>query len=385
MEKEEKYMELYPAHWLYNAGVVGFLKVLNECNINIQLLLQKDGRVKGNITSVFNETIPHNGFNIPLIVWKWLMKSGNTLKKDFNEKSQDPVMDIWGTIFNVVYRGFYNANSNLLYTPSKSSPAILTSFLDYTKTFLNYDDHSPTCSFCLKKGTQFYKNRFSSEHYKELGGSDGTNGMPNSFWNNNKITGTSICDTCSFLLLCRHLSFVELMDRTKIFINAPSFQIMYELNKVLSNLADKENASYRNLLAMSVIEFSVKTNVMLHAWTSMDIEIVAIGRNGVVEFINLPYETIKLLSNKRIGELLSSIGEFSVLNLVIENKWKEIVELGYRILKISMKSDDNKADQNFIRDYLFLSKNKHNKTTQRLTANKILKLYALIDERTKTK
>jgi CRISPR-associated protein Cst1 len=157
------------------------------------------------------------------------------------------------------------------------------------------------------------------------------------------------------------------------------------LNKVLSNLADKENASYRNLLAMSVIEFSVKTNVMLHAWTSMDIEIVAIGRNGVVEFINLPYETIKLLSNKRIGELLSSIGEFSVLNLVIENKWKEIVELGYRILKISMKSDDNKADQNFIRDYLFLSKNKHNKTTQRLTANKILKLYALIDERTKTK
>lgn len=385
MEKEEKYIELYPSHWLYNAGVIGFLRVLNECDINIQLLLQKDGRVKGNITSVFNEKISHNGFDIPLIVWKWLMESGNTLKKDFNEKSKDPVMDIWGTIFNVVYRGFYNANSSLLYTPSKSSPAILTSFLDYTKTFLNYDDDSPTCSFCLKKGTQSYKNRFSSEHYKELGGSDGTNGMPNSFWNNNKRTGTPICDTCSFLLLCRRLSFVDLMDRTKIFINAPSFQIMYELNRVLTNLADKENASYRNLLAMSVIEFSVKTNVMLHTWTSMDIEIVATKASGEIEFISLPYETVKLLSNKRIGELLSSIGEFSVLNLVIENKWKELVELGYRILKISMKSDDNKADQNFIRDYLFLSKNKHNKTAQRLTANKILKLYALIDERTKTK
>ena len=39
----------------------------------------------------------------------------------------------------------------------------------------------------------------------------------------------------------------------------------------------------------------------------------------------------------------------------------------------------------FINDYLFLSRNKYSKTAQRLVANKILKLYALIEEQLKTK
>jgi hypothetical protein len=186
MSIQELDIELSPSHWLYNAGVVGFLKVLELSNTDTNQLFKKDGRIKGNISKAFSKTIQHNSYNIPLLFWNWLMESSKVLKKESNKISDDPVKDIWGTLFNVIYRGFYNANSNLLYQPSKTSPAILTSFLEFVKSFAQYNDENATCTFCLNRGTYSYKNRFSSEHYKELGGSDGSSGMPNSFWANDK-------------------------------------------------------------------------------------------------------------------------------------------------------------------------------------------------------
>lgn len=395
MENTEKYIELYPGHWLYNAGVVGFLSVLKRSNVNVENLLLKDGTIKGDITNVFSDKRNHKGFEVPEIIWQWFIASGINLKKDFDGNEDDPIKDIWGTLFNVVYRGFFNANSNLLYAPSKNSPAVIDTFLNFVTPLFEYEDGNPTCSFCMKKGKQTYKNRFSSEHYRELGGSDGSSGMPNSFWNNQKSTGgTELCDTCSFLLLNKHLAFTPLNDWTKIFINAPSFKLMYELNKLINSSfewsRDKNN---RSLLAMSVIEYCAKSNATLGLWSGMNIEIIAVTKkikeNGqfedVIEYYSLPYSVIQLISNKRIATLLSDIGEFKILNKILDEKYKDLVELAYRILKISMKEDYNKGDQKFINDYLFLSRNKYSKTAQRLVANKILKLYALIEEQLKTK
>lgn len=384
MEVKEKYIELYPGNWLYNAGVIGFLSILRQCNVNIDNLLHNDGTIKGDITIVFSEKRIHKEFEVPEIIWQWFIASGINLKNDFDENIEDPIKEIWGTLFNVVYRGFFNANSNLLYEPSKTSPAVFDSFLKFVNSLFEFDESNSTCSFCMHKGRQSYKNRFSSEHYKELGGSDGSKGMPNSFWNNQKsIGGTELCDTCSFLLLNKHLSFTSLSDRTKVFINAPSFKLMYELNKLINNSFkwNRDN-NIKSLLAMSVIEYCTKSNATLGLWSMMNIEIVAIA-NDTIEYYSLPSNVIKLISNKRIATILSDIGEFKIINLVLDEKFNELVEVAYRILKISMKEDSNKGDDNFIRDFLFLSRNKYNKTAQRLTANKILKLYALIEERIK--
>lgn len=393
MKNKEKQIELYPGHWLYNAGVIGFLSVLKRCNVNVTDLLHKDGTIKGDITKVFSEKRIHKEFEVPEIIWQWFISSGNNLKNNFDENGEDPIKDIWGTLFNVIYRGFFNANSNLLYEASRTSPAVLDSFLKFVDSFFEYDDSNPTCSFCMKKGKQSYKNRFSNEHYKELGGSDGTKGMPNSFWNNKKsIGGTELCDTCSFLLLNRHLSFTALNDWTKVFVNAPSFKLMYELNRLINNSFEwSRNNNNKSLMAMSVIEYCAKSNATLGLWSGMNIEIIAITKkikgNGqfedIIEYYSLPSSVIQLISNKRIASLLSDIGEFKILNLVLDEKYKELVELAYRILKISMKND-NKGDESFINDYLFLSRNKYNKQAQRLVANKILKLYALIEQQLNT-
>lgn len=394
MENQDKYIELLPGNWLYNAGVVGFLSVLEKSNFDVKNLFQNDGTIKGDITKVFKDKRTHNNFEVPEVIWNWFIASGKNLKNDFDENEVDPIMEIWGTIFNVVYRGFFNANSNLLYQPSKTTPATFSTFLNFTNHLFEYNDNNPTCSFCLKKGKQSYKNKFSSEHYRELGGSDGDKGMPNSFWNNKKsLGGTVLCDSCSFLLLNRHLAFTSLNDWTKIFVNAPSFKLMYELNKIINSSFEwRSDNNSRSLLAMSVIEYCAKTDATLGVWSGMNIEIVAVTKklkeNGkyddVIEYYSLPFSVIRLISNKRIASLLSEIGEFKILNLVLDEKYKELIEIAYRILKISMKEDDNKGDKKFLDDTLFFQKNKSNKKNQRVLANKIMKLYALIKEQLKT-
>lgn len=385
MENQDKHIELYPGHWLYNAGVIGFLSILRRCNVNVDNLLHKDGIIIGDITNAFSEKRTHKGFEVPEIIWQWFIASGINLKNDFDDNIEDPIKEIWGTLFNVVYRGFFNANSNLLYEPSKTSPAVLDSFLKFVSSLFEYDESNPTCSFCMQKGKQSYKNRFSSEHYKELGGSDGSKGMPNSFWNNKKSIGsTELCDTCSFLLLNKHLSFTSLSDRTKIFINAPSFKLMYELNKLINSSFEwSRDNNHRSLLAMSVIEYCAKSNATLGLWSGMNIEIVTIT-NDTIDYYSLPSNVTKLISNKRIATLLSDIGEFKILNLVLDQKYNELVEMAYRILRISMKNESNEGDRKFINDSLFLPRNRFPAKVQRLVANKLLKLYALIEEQLKT-
>lgn len=387
---EEKNIELFPGHWLYNAGVIGFLSVLQRTGFDVANILQNDGTIRGNIKEVFDRKREHKGFDVPEVIWQWFISSGENIKKEYDGNSDDPVKDIWGALFNIVYRGFFNANSTLLYEPSKTSPAVFDSFLKFVSSLFEYDEGNNICPFCMKKRKQSYKNRFSSEHYKELGGSDGTKGMPNSFWNNQKtIGGAELCDTCSFLLLNKHLSFTSLSDRTKVFINAPSFKLMYELNKLINTSFEwsKDNSN-RSLLAMSVIEYCAKSNATLGLWAGMNIEIIAItkdvnSKNDIINYYSLPSNVIKLISNKRVAALLSDIGEFKILNLVLDQKYNELVEMAYRILRVSMKGETNEGDRKYINDSLFLSRNRFPATAQRLVANKILKLYALIDEQIK--
>lgn len=390
MEMEEKYIELFPGNWLFNAGIVGFLAVLQESDFQVESLLQKDGTLRGKIKWDKKE---YKGFEIPFLIYQWFMLSGIEIKNDFDVKSDDPIKDIWGTLFNVFYRGFFNADSTKLYKSSKSGPATFKTFSDFTSSLFNYRDEGQICPFCLKPGNYSYKNSYSSEHFKELGGSDGTKGMPNSFWGNIKRSGgTKICDTCSFLMLNRHLAFTELSDRSKIFINAPSFKLMYELNMIINtSFKGSRINNKRQLLAMGVIEFAIKTKTLLGKWSSYNIEIVSIEKKmkddgmfkDVIEYYSISHEATRLLTNKRIANTLNEIGEFKILNLLLDLKFTVIAEIAYRILKLSTKEILNKGDKKTIDDTLFLSQNKHNQTALRITANKLLKLYALIQDQIK--
>jgi CRISPR-associated protein Cst1 len=234
-----------------------------------------------------------------------------------------------------------------------------------------------------EKGLEKFLDRiadFNMIFHADLGPSLGM--FPNAYWNNKQ--SNKICQLFAFLVIHQHIAFTSLSDRTKVFINAPSFKMMYELNKLINNSFEwSRDNNNRSLLAMSVIEYCAKSNATLGLWTGMNIEIVAIT-NDTIDYYSMPSNVTKLISNKRIATLLSDIGEFKILNLVLDQKFNELVEMAYRILRISMKNESNEGDRKFINDSLFLSRNKFPAKAQRLVANKILKLYALIKEQLKT-
>lgn len=356
-----KNIELFPGHWLYNAGVIGFLQSLEKIEKkDVSEYLINDGRVV-----------------IPIDIF-------NDLKSNERYFSDNKITSIYRNAF---FRNYLNTDEDV------------KGFPDYIKALAKISRGGKTCGICNSdyelpdnvivelKGKKLEKflNRISNYNIvfsKEIAPS--INEFPNAFWNmNNSI---NICPICSFLLIHHQMPFNTLVDKSILFINAPSFKLIFELNKFLEKLVDKENISYKSLLAMSVIEFSIKTTIMMNLWASMDVEMICIKRtkeSSEIEFINLPYETIRVLSNKKIAELLSSIGEFKVLNIIIDGRYKELIELGYRILKIAMKSAIGKEDRNYIDNNFFRYENRENRNLKDL-ANKILKLYALVEEQINT-
>lgn len=377
--EEEKYIELYPGNWLYNAGVIGFFKSVEDIE-------KKDSN---EVKSYFSE--------MGIITFdKSLFTKLEIDKRYFTDKLCDCLLV--GNVSKTSKTKYPN-----YINPSNKGDK--DGFEQFVKELSVIEYGNNTCPIC---GQSFLFNNNSiiklNEKWKKFGGSKdgfekfiksiskisnrineslgGADSYPNGYWAGKQ--STEVCPLCAYILIHHHIALTRLIDSTKIFINSPSFRLMYELNTLLEKLVDKENAPYKSLLAMSVIELSVKTKAMMNSWASMDIEIVAIKRSGVIEFISLPYETICIISNKRIAELLSSIGEFKVLNMVIDNKWNDLVELGYRILKIAMKASIGPEDRDFIYKNFYIKDNQEFRNLK-LLANKILKLYALIEERTKTK
>ena len=364
--EEEKYIELFPGHWLYNAAIIGFM-------ISLETVEKKDSNKYLNSDGRF--LFPKSEFEI----------------LDVNNRyfSENKISSIVGKA--PIYR-------NYLQPSEKGSFERFTKALCYLQNTDSNDIFGESYNLPITiveklkdNGLEKFIERiidFNMVFHADIAPSLGM--FPNAYWNAKQ--SNKISHLFSFLIIHQHLSFTSLNGLTKIFINAPSFKLMYELNKLINKSFEwSRDNNNKSLLAMTVIEYCAKTNATLGLWSGMNIEIVAITKkikeNGqfddVIEYYNLPSNVIQIISNKKIATLLSDIGEFKILNLVLDEKYKELVEMAYRILKISMKDDYNKGDQKYINDYLFLSRNKYNKTAQRLVANKILKLYALIDERIK--
>ncbi len=357
MEKQEKYIELLPGHWLFNASVIGFLSSLkNVEKKDISEYLFCDGRVILPC-KIFNELdIENRYFNNETKISSIVAKA--PIYRNYLQPSEKQSFSKFVNALEFVEKGGQCDISNYAYYIPET-----------IVTKLKLD------------GLQKFFERivdFNMIFHAELGPSIGM--FPNAYWNLKQ--SSKICHLFSYLVIHQHISFTSLDGFTKVFINAPSFSLMYHLNNfVNSSFSREKNKDNKSLLAMSVIDYCSKSNSTLGIWGGMNIEIIAITRDNSIEYYSLPYSVVEIISNKRISTLLSDIGEFKILNLVIDEKYNELVEVAYRILKISMKEDSNKGDDNFIRDFLFLSRNKYNKAAQRLVANKILKLYALIEER----
>lgn len=366
MEKQEKNIELYPGNWLFNASIIGFLTSLKKVEKkDINEYLAKDGRI----------LLPKKLFR--------------DLKIDERYFSEGKISSIVAKA--PIYRNYLQPSEKTNYIHFVRALEKLENIGQCDISTEAYNLPVDINMQLRSKGLEKFLDRiidFNMIFHADMGPS--LKMFPNAYWNNKQ--SNKVSQFFAFLVIHQHLAFTQLSGLTKVFINAPSYKLMYELNKLINESFEwSRDHNNKSLLAMSVIEYCAKANSTLGLWAGMNIEIIAITRklkedgkyDDIIEYYSLPSDVIQLISNKRISTLLSEIGEFKVLNLVLNGDYNRLVEMAYRILKISMKSDINKGDKNFIRDNLFLSRNNYSNKTQRLVANKMLKLYALINERIK--
>lgn len=440
---------LYPSNWLYNAGVIGLLRVLEAGGHSDNSLVAKDGTISGREMidriqrhlSNLTTNLPKPLSNLP--TWHWnfvsesfdwnygsvqdLVKSNlnrasrmtnrkamldqlqcknfkyDDMEIDFSQSNEavkssfsqafgknqaitltQAEREIWSAIKKqeeaFIFRkaiGFLFSQGGPhknFYNPGKFKD--LREFIDsFTSAiFLQSNDSDHKCSFCT--GSDFKVEPVRSEMMTFL--FPVFSAFPNAYWANDERIVTSICSLCKFVLLHYHLGFTKLADGTWMFINAPSFNVMEHLNKLLrqslGSSTSTDSKKIRELLASSIIEFTTRMQTTLGIWTGMNIEVIT-KRDDQVEYFSLPYQVVNLISNRQVSAMLSDIGEFRLLNLVLNEEYSKLTEVGYRLLREAIS---DRRNYDYINDWLYLDRNRRNLSE---TANKIFKLYTLIEQR----
>jgi len=394
---------LYPSNWLYNAGVVGLFSVRENAGEPVQKELLDDGSAQ-----------IHDGYFKPMQINKKeiskaivnlvnVLVSQDELTEWLNETNKNKYQNVYEELGEFGFK-FIRAGNKLF--ASKTPYQNLVQLKEWQSyeypelvkeipNLISFNAGNP-CSLCARypvfirdprNKLQERLCRLQSTHLKNLGPSLGE--FPNGFWGLNESIG--ICYLCSFVIIHHHLAFTRLSDGSEIFINAPSFQVMYYLNKfvheVFGALSAEEMRNKRNILATSVIEYATKVQATLGVWTGMNIEVVSKYRvkkddkwQDKIEFFSLPYEVVQLLSDRRIAGLLSQIGEFSIMNRVLDQDFSRLMETGYRLLRIGLKAygERGKSENDFINQTLRLEKNRRDPAR---VADQIFELCALIEEK----
>jgi len=442
---------LYPSNWLYNAGVVGFLRVLEECGENIENFLKDDGSVKIELKVIERIFLDKSSKAYPLSqlsIWHWyfieetykwayqsidayiysqlkkiklekIKKGGQRkqilkyiidknlnfdgvsfddevnlveekvkeLDKNVSEKKLQKISKEISKIIKhkedfYIYRktiGFLFSSGGFyqnLFNPSqfKNINKFIEKF-NYNQIFKAQNSSQLSCTFCSdnKYETSPIDLQFMSYLFPAAS-------FINTYWNLNKNSITQICSLCKFLIIHLHLTLVKLSDNSQIFINAPSFKLMWRLNNYAQKLYGHAH-SVKEILGISLIELARKMYIQLGKWEKMNIEVV-IKYNDTIDFFSLPYEIVDLISNREIASLLNQIGEFKVLNYVLDGKFNMILEFGEKIMRIASKpeSERRKDEEDFINENIKLPKNKDNLMA---FSQKLFKLYALINDNTK--
>jgi CRISPR-associated protein Cst1 len=447
---------LYPSNWLYNAGVIGLLRVLESASASKFELLADDGTIEGNnlIDSVKRTVTTKNTTPLPkpldeLSAWHWNYTSlsfewnygsvKNFVRQNLERARQvsnrtklRDQLTCKGFAYGTSSVDFGNINQHITDIFAKAFGRNPTLTVDQAANeivnMIDQNKHAyiyrKSIGYLFSKGG-FYSNLFNPSWFKDLRKfieffgeqsifrksnsrskcvfCSGSNfelepidaeqmsflfpvfsQFPNAYWRNDEKAVTQICSFCRFIILHQHLSLSRLSDGSEIFINAPSFRVMYEMNKLAKELygtsSAEETRSKRETLAMSVIEYVTRIRATLGVWTAMNLEIVS-RKGSEIEFFSLPYEVIQLISDREIAAQLSEIGEFKILDLVLKQEYSKLPEVGYRLLRIALANERGKQDRDFINDWLYLDRNKQKQIDLQHFADKILHLYALIEQK----
>ena len=324
----EDKITLYPSNWLYNAGVVGFLKVLQYNGINFEI----DGK---------------------LIIDRFAIKESYKGIFRYHEDVLNERFSIWGK--NKRYPNYIQSSQKEFFENH------------YIKALQRIERNKhKTCSWCegyfipqilIDDIKSKFKGNFSSFleqrekfqgiHFAGLGAA--ITEVPNSFWNLN--FSTPICHLCSYLIIFNHLAFIKTSEG-EFFINAPHFKLIWDLNSFAENLLQKSKEyGIRKILSSSLLQWAIKRRTLLGAWTMMNIEVIVKKRifdpknkkvETIIDYFDLPPDITKILLDYDIANLIERINEEKIFDLILQGKFSEIEKANYFVLRTILKLKNKK-------------------------------------------
>ena len=376
---------LYPSNWLYNAGVIGFLKILKEEDVNKiewgygTIKIPKEWFLNGkgkdpipySAKLLINKIVSDEDFK------KWLKKKDKK-KKDKEETNEDKYKDYVKKYFShsvedgykYVRAGgkwFFGSNTPYQNLVQKKEWLEFQLFKLVEKCIELDNSGQLVCSFCKKKNipSDFLKKEkslekrlvvFGDPHTDELGASIGK--FPNSFWNNK--SSILICPFCVFLFIHHRISFIPISEG-EIFINAPDFKLIWDLNKFAENILMREKEyEIRKILGSSLLQWAIKRRTLLGAWTMMNIEVIVkrrVKRDGkseeIIDYFDLPQDITRILLDYEIANLIERIEEEKIFDLILSGKFSELEKANYFVLKaiLKLKNKERISDNDPIRKY----------------------------------
>lgn len=365
---KNEYIVFYPSNWLYNAGVIGFLKVLEELeDLEEKFEFTPDGKVKvpSKVFVRATDVLPTSikalvkYFTKDEDIERWLNKKdkdGISNKEKFRYKVQTDFKNkeelgyryfqTWGKLF-----GSRAPYQNLVQQGEWGDFSFISLIEEVVR---NLDSKDLVCGFCNRKNISenWLRKRGSLEkrvsimadphtHAAQLGASIGE--FPNSFWHN-KWT-TFICPLCVLMLIHHHVSFVS-FNGSEIFINVPDFRLIYDLNNFLHTFIREYRAyGLEKLLGSTFIYWALKRKTLLGAWTLMNIEVIIKKRvrtaenrsETVIDYFDLPFHVTRILLDPEIASIIDKIGEEKIFDLIIEGKFSELEKINHIVLKTVLK------------------------------------------------
>lgn len=338
-------LRLYPASWFYNAGVLGFLQLLQALGQDPRQYFQSDGTI---LLPIDPQRRWIAGMHYSRLRRAWFIMLLQ-LQRGYTEELAKRNYANWIRNKKLFYKKD-GSTSGKLFTNQDYYPNLSIKALDgRIEAFFTETHGGVHCTFCHRsadKGEEYYQN-----FGKLLAASGST--FPNAYWDNEPKD--FVCPACVFLLMCHHLALIKLPNRTHLFINAPSFALMYQLN-LYAHQVYQSRPDARELLATSLLRYSMGLTRQLASWHLMNIEIVLASSSGVDYFV-LPYETALLLSEPKIASLLDQIEhgypELGILNYLLDRKYNKILERGEELLRKTV-SGGTSRDRSFADKVFYL-------------------------------
>ncbi len=375
-------LTLYPGHWLYNAGVIGFLRVLEGAGLKVESLLKEDCVVvdSGHVQQAFAKFIklvvdPDSG---EYKEWKqkWENETIN-LERSRNEKDRRKAqkrrsqLNNFGKWVNwlrinephILLRFFGKMFGSRTPFQNLVQSGEYDEFLNLVQNILQRVSHQYTMNknmCCVLCGNFFDEpltklevrvTRFQDPHTRDIPLGPSYGESPNTFWNMD--SSICICYACVYFMLFTpprfNLAWINFSKIEQIFINAPSFQVMWHLNKYAEVI--EKNSSAREILGLSLIEATIKEQLTLHRWTAHNVEVV-VKKGDKIDFVSVPGEVVQILNNYDVAKLFKKISELSILKLVLDQKWDRLMEVGYRLIRITGKENYSNSEKDYIREWL---------------------------------